>query len=275
MSSKGLDRPLPSLIYQGDAIHDLRRVINMPLWDDYQEEVCEFFRNADMQAETNISVQGVRASHDIDVVVRSRLVGFELLWLVECKHWRRRVSKLHVLALREIVADVGADRGILMAEQGFQRGALDAARLTNVQLTSLANLANTAGHEIGLAKLRVLQERLDKCRARYWNIDKTLRVQHGLSSYWGQERAFESYVVMQATGWALNAAFRGIFPVIYNPNLAAMAFPFGMEVEMSPDETLLTASTPNELFLLLEPDIIEFERRLDAAEGEEGGATEG
>jgi hypothetical protein len=152
MSSKGLDRPLPSLIYQGDAIHDLRRVINMPLWDDYQEEVCEFFRNADMQAETNISVQGVRASHDIDVVVRSRLVGFELLWLVECKHWRRRVSKLHVLALREIVADVGADRGILMAEQGFQRGALDAARLTNVQLTSLANLANTAGHEIGLAK---------------------------------------------------------------------------------------------------------------------------
>ncbi len=41
-----------------------------------------------------------------DVVVRSKHVGFEILWLVECKHWKSPVTKLHVLGLREIVNDL-------------------------------------------------------------------------------------------------------------------------------------------------------------------------
>ena len=75
----------------------------------------------------------MRTTHDVDVVVRSKHVGFEILWLVECKHWKTSVSKLHVLGLREIVADTGADRGIALSESGFQSGAVEAANLTNVQ----------------------------------------------------------------------------------------------------------------------------------------------
>lgn len=96
----------------------------MSAWNRYQEEVASFFRSLGLEAETNATVQGIRTSHDIDVLVCSSHVGFDLIWIVECKHWGKRVSKLHVLALREIVADVGADRGILMAESGFQQGPL-------------------------------------------------------------------------------------------------------------------------------------------------------
>uniref|UniRef100_UPI00214D0BDC restriction endonuclease n=1 Tax=Klebsiella pneumoniae TaxID=573 RepID=UPI00214D0BDC len=42
----------------------------------------------------------------------------DIIWLVECKHWKNPVSKLHVLALREIVTEIGADRGILLSESG-------------------------------------------------------------------------------------------------------------------------------------------------------------
>jgi restriction system protein len=87
-----------------------------------------------------VTLQGVRTSHDVDVVVRSNLFGFELLWVIECKYWKEAVSKLHVLALREIVTDLGADRGILVSESGFQSGAIEAANLTNVQLANLAEL---------------------------------------------------------------------------------------------------------------------------------------
>jgi restriction endonuclease len=124
----------------------------MAEWSDYQEEVAKFFRSIGLQADTNVTLKGVRTSHDIDVVVRSNHVGFDLLWLVECKHWKTAVSKLHVLALREIVSDLGADRGILMAESGFQSGAQEAARLTNVQLTSLAELKVTASDALGRAQ---------------------------------------------------------------------------------------------------------------------------
>jgi len=55
---------------------------------------------------------------------------------VAAERWPRAVTKLQVPALREIVSDLGAHRGILLDEPGFQSGALKAAPLTNVQLAS-------------------------------------------------------------------------------------------------------------------------------------------
>src|SRR5688572_30087925 len=103
-------------------------------WKDYQEEAASFFRSIGLNASTDASVKGVRTSHNIDVLVKSVHAGFDITWIVECKHWKTRVSKLHVLALREIVQDIGADRGILLSEEGFQSGAVEAATLTNVQV---------------------------------------------------------------------------------------------------------------------------------------------
>ena len=87
-------------------------------WKDYQEEAARFFRALGLEAQTDVTVRGVRTTHDIDVLVKSHHAGFDVTWIVECKQWNTRVSKLHVLALREIVSDVGADRGILLAESG-------------------------------------------------------------------------------------------------------------------------------------------------------------
>ncbi|MDM9541668.1 restriction endonuclease, partial [Klebsiella pneumoniae] len=82
-------------------------------WEDYQEEAASFFRSLGLEATTNVRVNGIRTHHDIDVLVKSHHAGFDIIWLVECKHWKNPVSKLHVLALREIVTEIGADRGIL------------------------------------------------------------------------------------------------------------------------------------------------------------------
>src|SRR5215469_3039756 len=158
----------------------LCQTIPMAEWSNYQEQVAEFFRSIGLQADTNVTLRGVRTSHDIDVVIRSNHVGFDLLWLVECKLWKTAVSKLHVLGLREIVSDLGADRGIFMAESGFQSGAQEAAQLTNVQLTSLAELTLTASDALGKAQLRTLQERVEKCRQRHWDLDKDTRIEYGL-----------------------------------------------------------------------------------------------
>ena len=49
-----------------------------------------------------------------DGVVRASQAGIEQLWVVECKWWRRSVSKLYLAALASVVQDVGADRGNLL-----------------------------------------------------------------------------------------------------------------------------------------------------------------
>ena len=76
----------------------------------------------------------------MDVTVRSTQAGIWQLWVVECKCWRRSVSKQHVATLATVVQDVGADRGILLSETGFQPKAFRLASSSNITLTSLTKL---------------------------------------------------------------------------------------------------------------------------------------
>ena len=116
----------------------------MTAWHDYQERAAEFFRTLGMDTNVDERLEGVRDHHDVDVVVRATRAGIEQLWVVECKLWRRSVSKLHVNALANIVQDVGADHGIMLSETGFQAGAIRQALSSNITLTSLADLNENA-----------------------------------------------------------------------------------------------------------------------------------
>jgi hypothetical protein len=113
-------------------------------WKEYQEETAAFFRRQGCSADVELKVKGVRAEHAVDVYVTFPRHGIKCTWIVECKLWRSRVPKEKVLALKSIVDDIGADRGIIISEEGFQSGAYDAARNTNITLvTSLEEFEKT------------------------------------------------------------------------------------------------------------------------------------
>ncbi len=231
-------------------------------WAEYQEEAAAFFRSLGLDSRTDVTMRGVRTTHDVDVLVKSHHVGFDVTWIVECKHWKSRVSKLHVLALREIVADVGADRGILLSEGGFQSGAIEAATLTNVRVTSLADVRGTASTEILSMRLRELYDRIEASRERYWNIPKTVRIEHGLRpdvGAWG----YSAPTVIDLAVDLLTKAFRGSYPIV-SETLAALATP-GFQREFA---------TPEDLVAVLEPMIRELEARLKECEAQPSTSTE-
>jgi len=93
-----------------------------PAWKTYQEEAAAPFCSLGGDASTSEVLEGARGKHEIDVAVRTRRAGIGQLWVVECKYWKRRVGKDRVLVLAEVVADLGADRGLLLSESGFQAG---------------------------------------------------------------------------------------------------------------------------------------------------------
>lgn len=221
-------------------------------WNDYQEESAALFRSMGLDAATNVTVQGVRTTHAVDVVVKSHHAGFDVTWLVECKHWKTPVSKMHVLALREIVADTGSDRGMLLCEAGFQSGAVEAANLTNVRVTSLENVRSTAGAEISAMRLRELYDRVEDCRARYWDIPKSHRIERGLRpevGAWGYSGARD----METCGELITCAFRGLYP--FSPDSLQALVAFGKDrVFNSPEEVIAT----------VEPLINELEEKLGA-----------
>lgn len=222
-------------------------------WNDYQEHAATLFRSMGLSAETNVSIQGVRTDHNVDVVVRSHHAGFDVMWLVECKHWSSPVSKLHVLALREIVADTGADRGILLCEAGFQSGAVEAANLTNVQVTSLENVRRTAGGDISAMRLRELFDRLESCRVRYWDLPKELRIANGLRhdvTEWGYSGAR----VIEACSEIVSRALRGSYPIAPESVHSLLEFGKGIAFQ-SPEQVVET----------VEPLLSELEAKLSAA----------
>lgn len=234
-------------------------------WNDYQESVAAFFRELDLTARTDVALQGVRTSHAIDVVVDSHHVGFEVRWIVECKLWKTAVPKEKVLALRSVVEDLGVDRGILMAEGGYQSGALEAATHANVLLTSLADLRETLDHELGMAALRSIAHRLEVCRDRYWALGKSDRINAGLRPHSGAY-GYSGDVVTRAVDYALRVAlFRG-FPLTYERTLAALASHGGLGRPSLSADNEDAIATPRELYDVLDGELRELEELLDAAE---------
>lgn len=224
-------------------------------WQEYQEEVAAFFRSLGLEATTNHTAKGARTEHDVDVFVRSHQVGFDVVWIVECKHWNTPVNKLHVLGLRQIVADLGVDRGILLCEKGFQSGAMEAAVLTNVHLCSLAGLRRTASEEFTAMRLRELFDLADSCRVRYWELPKGARVDSGLSPDLGDNVLYSGNVIVEVASDLLGKALRGSYPTTLT----------SMEGYATFGEDRAFASA-QEILAVVEPMLAELDKRLKKCE---------
>ena len=146
-------------------------------WQEYQEEAAAFYRSLGLEAETDVTVKGARGEHDIDVVVRLSRAGLDQTWVVECKHWKRPVDKSRVALLAQIVSDVGADRGVILTEAGFQSGASRMANNSNVTLTSLAELRERTASELLELRLGQYRRRLALLSERFAKIGQVRR--HG------------------------------------------------------------------------------------------------
>ena len=113
------------------------------------------------KAEVEKTIAGARGTHKIDVYVTFLQFGHECRWLVECKRTSKPVAKADVLTLQGIVQDVGADRGIMFCECGYQSGAHAAAQNANILLhSSLDDFKQTARLSIARTPL-VLEESHD------------------------------------------------------------------------------------------------------------------
>lgn len=149
-------------------------------WFDFQERIKNHFVNLGAEAKTNVRVRGVRTSHDVDVYVQTRYLGEDLVWLVEAKYWKSKVTKNHILAFRTIVDDIGADRGFIVSKVGFQQGAMDAANKTNIKLKTFKELVSDTRGFAESEILRTYRERINLLEDRYWSHPKRIRIEYGL-----------------------------------------------------------------------------------------------
>ena len=236
-----------------------------PEWYQYQEEVADVFRELEFYVKTNETLQGTRTTHDVDVVVRSNHAGFDATWLIECKYWKRKVSKEQILTLRAVVDDIGAEKGFVSTENGFQSGALAAARNTNIELVSLGDLREIVGFEIGKAKLWSIFERANLCADRYWELDKDHRIEQKLRPESG-DFGYSGYMVFRAVEFTARQALLRGFPISYDRISASILATTGSGRDIVDLARGTVFSTPEALIEVLCAEIEELEHRLNRAE---------
>jgi hypothetical protein len=176
-------------------------------WEQYQIEARDLFRSLGLFAEVEESIKGVRGEHAVDVWVWGKILGFDVQWAVECKCWKTNVPKEKVLALKTLVEDVGADKGFLLSEIGFQSGAIRMARQSNIVLTSIEDLRENS-------QLPAVEAIVGKLFLRQRAVEKKLRLlnhsESGFNLAIPQARQTISYLPA-----AFDAAARGQYPIGY------------------------------------------------------------
>jgi len=176
-------------------------------WRKYQEKAASFFRSLGFMAVVDKKVCGARGKHKIDVWVTGQVQGISFRWVIECKDWKRNISKEKVLALMSIVQDIGADRGFLLSEIGFQSGAIRVSQKSNVTLSSIVDLkivAEDSSHEISAANIYLRLNRMkDKLLALHKNTDEYY-------SEYSRELGKLCFIE-----FAVRDALNGKFPAIY------------------------------------------------------------
>lgn len=102
-------------------------------WKDLQDDVAFLLNQAGYYAISPCTIETVRGCVEVDVLVES---SDELIKKIicECKYWDSSIPKEKVHAFRTVVSDSGAYLGIIISKRGFQSGAIEAAKCSNVQL---------------------------------------------------------------------------------------------------------------------------------------------
>lgn len=109
---------------------------------EYERAVADLVQDSgheitDWQVTLLDQVEGVDGTYVIDVTVRFRLMGADFLMLFECKRHASPVKRQHLQVLAEKMQSNGAHKGVVVAATGFQRGALEYARIHGVACVRL------------------------------------------------------------------------------------------------------------------------------------------
>ena len=106
-------------------------------WQDLQNKVAYILQSCGYQVETPKTIQTVRGAVEVDVLAKTD----EMTIICECKYWKYKVPQNVIFSFRTIIQVIGANKGIVIAENGFQKGAYENAKHTNIELKTWSEFA--------------------------------------------------------------------------------------------------------------------------------------
>jgi len=107
-------------------------------YEIYVRDIMQALLNADglktVKVEHDVQVQGISRSHQIDVYWEYELGGVLHRVIINCKNYTSTVEVTHVETLAGVLNDLPGVRGLIVTTLGFQKGAIDYAKVHQIGL---------------------------------------------------------------------------------------------------------------------------------------------
>ncbi len=105
-------------------------------WQDLENSVAEILEKSGLHTEQKKTISTSRGQVEIDVFATQNIGARSLILLCECKNWSNNIPQGVVHSFRTVLDDSGANVGYLISAKGFQSGAYEAAKNSNVRLVN-------------------------------------------------------------------------------------------------------------------------------------------
>ncbi len=82
-------------------------------------------------------------SYEIDLSIELTIQGMNMIIVIECKQHKRKIGSDVVRQFLSLIDDIKANKGLIVSEQGFQRGAIKLANHHSIALATFNNYIYT------------------------------------------------------------------------------------------------------------------------------------
>jgi len=108
-----------------------------------EEVVAAILVECGMKVDRRIQLTLPRGNVEVDVLASENVDGIITRVICECKNWGTNIPQNVVHGFRTVIQESGAHRGYIISRRGFQSGATEAARSTNIELTTFEEFQTT------------------------------------------------------------------------------------------------------------------------------------
>lgn len=126
-------------------------------WQDLQNKVAEILTGCNFKTEVFKTIVSVRGKVEIDVYAEDTISIPNSIYIIECKNWNTKVPQEKIHAFNTVVQNIGANHGLVISKSGFQPGAFEASKNTNLMLLSYSEFQELFKMRWVNGKLRYLQ----------------------------------------------------------------------------------------------------------------------
>ncbi|PZR04346.1 MAG: hypothetical protein DI539_25590 [Flavobacterium psychrophilum] len=102
-------------------------------WEELQDFVSLILTDCGYETKVEETVATARGRVNVDVFARLQGPYVSTIFC-ECKYWSNPIPQTVIHSFRTVINDYGANQGIIISKIGFQSGAYEAIKNSNVQL---------------------------------------------------------------------------------------------------------------------------------------------